>query len=163
MAVKSLRILVLLILTVGFVAMSATPASALGIFAQWQDAKDTDGAFGLGLKHEFSIVPIVGIEARVSYLRYTEDDGANMFPLEAFGKLKLGLFYGGLGLGYYVFSGDNTPDNEIGGFVAGGVSFGLGGLGAFAELRYLLLEPSVGNAKVDLSGFGINAGVTLPI
>ena len=75
---KSLRILVLLILTVGFVAMSATPASALGIFAQWQDAKDTDGAFGLGLKHEFSIVPIVGIEALVSYIRYTEDDGSNI-------------------------------------------------------------------------------------
>ena len=161
---KSVRILVLLILTLGFVTMTATSAHALGIFAQWQDAKDMDGAFGLGLKHDFTIIPLVGIDARVSYHLYTEGDGMNMFPLEAFGKLNLGLFYGGLGIGYYIFSGnDFAPDNEIGGFVAGGVSFGLGGLGAFAELRYLLLEPSVGNAKLDLSGFGVNAGVTLPI
>ena len=161
---KSVRILVLLILTLGFVTMTATSAHALGIFAQWQDAKDTDGAFGLGLSHGFSITPLVGIEARVSYLRYSDGDGMDAFPLEAFGKLNLGMFYGGLGIGYYIFSGsDFAPDNEIGGFVAGGLSFGLGGLGAFAELRYLLLEPSVGNAKVDLSGFGINAGVTLPI
>jgi len=161
--VKSVRILVLLILTLGFVTMTATSAHALGIFAQWQDAKDMDGAFGLGLKHTFSIVPIVGIEARVSYLRYSDGDGLNLFPLEAFGRVNLGLFYGGVGLGYYIFSGnDLKPDNSVGGFLGAGVDFSLGGLGAFAELRYLLLEPG-GTYGGDLSGFGVNAGVTLPI
>jgi hypothetical protein len=54
------------------------------------------------------------------------------------------------------------PDNSVGGFLGAGVDFSLGGLGAFAELRYLLLEPG-GTYGGDLSGFGANVGVTLPI
>ena len=87
-----------------------------------------------------------------------------MFPLEAFGRAKFGMFYGGLGLGYYVMSGDYAPKNTVGGFGALGIEFTLAGLGAFGEVRYLYLEPEFddlpGNA--DMNGMGAALGVILP-
>jgi hypothetical protein len=168
--VKSIRFLVLLAVMAGLLTVHATPAKALGIFAQWQNSVDMDGGYGLGLKHNFSIVPIFGLEGRVSYLRYSEAGNypaMNAIPLEAFGRLKLGLFYGGLGLGYYIFSGDDyPPKNSVGGFVAAGAEFTLLGLGGFAELRYLYLDPKeediIGGNR-DLKGFGANLGVLIPI
>lgn len=143
---------------------SVTPAYAIAPFLQWQDSEDAGAGYGLGVKHTFlGIVPIVGFDLRASWLHYGDDDklasSFEMFPLEVAATAKLGLFYAGLGGGYYLTSGDIKPDNELGGFAAGGVSFGLGSLNAFAELRYLLLEPGT----ADMSGFGINAGVTLPL
>ncbi len=108
------------------------------------------------------------MEPRVSWLRYSGDDGAgdlDMFPLEAFGRAKLGWFYGGLGVGYYIFSGDYSPKNSIGGFAAAGIEITILGLGAFGELRYLYLEPDLDNdisGSVDMSGIGANIGVALP-
>ena len=140
-------------------AGSVTPAKAVNIFAQWQDTKDLDSGFGLGVGHKFQIIPIVSVEGRISYLRFDKNSvGLNMFPFEALGRAKLGLFYGGVGLGYYFFSGDFKPDNSFGGFIAGGIEFTLFGLGAYGELRYLLLEPDGGN----LNGFGAGLGVVLP-
>lgn len=141
-----------------------TPAHALAPFLQGQDSEDAGIGYGLGLKHTFlGIVPIVGFDLRASWLHYGDEDklasSFEMFPLEVAATAGFGILYGGLGAGYYVFSGDQTPDSEIGGFVAGGASFGLGSLNAFAELRYLLLEPGA----ADISGFGLNAGVTLPL
>jgi len=145
----------------GCVMATSKPAHALGVFLQWQDTDDGGSSYGLGLKHKFSIVPIFGIEARASWLKFDDFGPAsvNLYPLEAFGRFKLGLFYVGAGLGYYLFSGDFKPDDTAGGFGAGGVEFTLFGLGAFAELRYLVLKPT----DIDLSGFGANAGVILPI
>ena len=65
----------------------------------------------------------------------------------------------GLGGGYYAASGDVKPDSELGGFILGGVGFKLFGLGASAEARYLMLEPGA----ADMSGFGANIGITLPL
>jgi hypothetical protein len=154
----------------GLLAVDATPARALGAFVQWQNAEDMNSGAGIGLKHKFSIVPIFGIEGRVSYLRYNGSGGypdLNAFPLEAFGRLKLGLFYAGVGLGYYIFSGDDyPPKNSVGGFAAAGAEFTLLGLGGFAELRYLYLDPKeediIGGNR-DLKGFGANVGVLIPI
>ena len=72
------------------------------------------------------------------------------------------MFYGGIGLGYYIMSGDTAPDNTLGGFAALGIDFGLGGIGVFGEVRYLYLEPEFESVKVDMSGVGANLGVTLP-
>ena len=161
----SLKITVLamaLILGATFTA----PVHAIGVFGQWQDSKDANSGYGLGLKHEFGIIPMIGIEARASWLRYSEensDENMDVFPLEAFGKVKLGMFYGGIGLGYYIMSGDYSPDSSLGGFAALGIDFGLGGLGVFGEVRYLYLEPDVETGgSVDMSGIGANLGVTLP-
>lgn len=153
-------------MTLILAATVISPASAIGVFGQWQDSKDADSGYGLGLKHEFGIIPMIGIEARASWLRYSEensDENLDTFPLEAFGKVKLGMFYGGIGLGYYIMSGDYSPDSSLGGFAALGIDFGLGGLGVFGEVRYLYLEPDVETGgSVDMSGIGANLGVTLP-
>jgi hypothetical protein len=142
----------------------ATPAHALAPFVQFQDSKDAGLGYGFGLKHTFlGIVPIVGFDLRASWLHYSDEDklpsSFETFPLEVAATAKLGIFYGGLGVGYYINSGDIKPDDEVGGFAAAGAGFKLLGLGAFAELRYLLLEPGNG----DMSGVGANVGVTLPL
>jgi hypothetical protein len=143
------------------VTVLASPAQALGLFAQWQDSNDAGSAYGLGAKHAFlKLLPIVDLEGRVSWLHYDSDEMPSSFealPLEAVGTVSLGVFYGGLGVGYYLFSGDVAPDDSVGGFVAGGASFGLLGVRAFAELRYLLLEPD----GADMSGVGIHVGASL--
>jgi hypothetical protein len=141
--------------------LATSPAQALSLFAQWQDSNDAGAGYGLGAKHAFlKILPIVDLEGRVSWLHYDSDkvpSSFEAFPLEAVGTVSLGVFYGGLGVGYYVFSGDVSPDDSVGGFVAGGAGFGLLGVRAFAELRYLLLEPD----GADMSGVGAHVGASL--
>jgi len=142
--------------------LAASPAQAVGLFAQWQDSQDAGSAYGLGAKQIFlALLPIVDLEARVSWLHYDGDElpsSFEAFPLEAVGTIRFGsALYGGLGVGYYLFSGDVAPDDAVGGFVAGGASFGLGGTRAFAEVRYLLLEPEGG----DMSGVGLHVGAAL--
>ncbi len=141
------------------------PAHAIGIFGQWQDS-DGESGYGLGIKQNFSIIPIISIETRASWLRYSGDNSAgdlDMFPLEAFGRASLGMFYGGVGLGYYIMSGDYAPKNSFGGFGAAGIGLSLAGLGVFGELRYLYLEPDHElGGSVKMSGIGANVGVTLP-
>lgn len=158
-----LKLLALFSVTAVIVCVSTRPAHALAPFVQYQDTEDAGAAYGLGLKHALlGPIPIVGFELRASWLHFADEklvSGFEMFPLEVAGTLKLGIFYGAVGVGYYVSTGDFKPDNSVGEFVAGGITFGLGGLGAFAEARYLFLEP--GAAK--LNGIGVNAGVTLPI
>jgi len=144
----------------------SVPAHAIGLFAQWQDSNDGDSGYGLGIKQGFSIIPIISIEPRVSWLRYSTDDtesDLDMFPLEAFGKVNLGMFYGGIGLGYYIMSGDHAPENSVGGFASLGIDISLASLGVFGEIRYLYLEPDLEiGGSVDMSGIGANLGVTLP-
>ncbi len=162
---KTSRIITGLALALIMTFACAVPARAIGIFAQWQDSKDADSGYGVGLKKSFSIIPIISVEARASWLRYSGDGSENldMFPLEAFGRVSLGMFYGGVGLGYYIMSGDNAPKNSLGGFAAAGIEIGLAGLGVFGELRYLYLEPDHElGGTVDMSGIGANVGVTLP-
>jgi len=144
------------------------PAHALGGYAVWQSAEDIDDAFGLGLKHQFKIVPIIGIEARATWLGYGDNDfgggdaSLNAFPLEAFGRAKLGLFYGGIGIGWTFFGGgDPKPDSAFTSLIAAGAEFTLLGLGGFAELGYRFLEPEVSGVKVDLNGVAANVGVII--
>lgn len=165
---KSTSILSCSALIMILLVVCVLPAQAIGIFGQWQDSKDADSGYGLGLKHEFSIIPIISMDVRASWLRYSGNDGEgdlDMFPLEAFGRAKLGLFYGGVGIGYYIFSGDYSPKNSLGGFAAAGVEITLLGLGVFGELRYLWLEPDLDSSiggSADMSGVGANIGVILP-
>ena len=165
---KVTRIITALALAMIFTTICTLPVNAIGFFAQWQDSKDEDSGYGFGLKQSFSIIPIISVEARASWLRYSSDDGAedlDMFPLEAFGRASLGMFYVGLGAGYYIFSGESAPKNSFGGFAAAGIEITLLGLGAFGELRYLYLEPELDSnigGTSDMNGFGANVGVILP-
>ena len=163
---KTSRIIISLAITLFLTSAFAMPAHAIGIFGQWQDSKDADSGYGFGLKHEFGIIPIISVEARASWLGYSADNSSgdfDMFPLEAFGKAKFGMFYGGMGLGYYIMSGNYAPKDSFGGFAAFGIEFTLGGLGAFGELRYLYLESDHDWAgSMEMSGIGANLGVSLP-
>lgn len=159
-----IRVLTLLVAVLGAATILVTPAHAVAPFIQVQDSEDAGLGYGLGVKHSFlGIVPMVGFDLRASWLHYADEDklpeSFELFPLEAAATLGFGIFYAGLGGGYYVASGDVAPDSELGGFALGGVGFKLFGLGASAELRYLMLEPGA----ADMSGFGANVGVTLPL
>ena len=156
-----------LCLAVVIAAVIASPAGAIGVFGQWQDTKDADSGYGLGIKQDFSIAPVFSVETRASWLMFSDDasdDDLNMIPLKAFGRAKLGMFYGGVGVGYYIMTGTESLKNSFGGFGAIGAELGLGGLNAFGEVRYLYLEPEYdgidGNA--DMSGIGVSAGINLP-
>jgi hypothetical protein len=162
--------LLLPIIVAAVLAAGATPAGALGGFAHWQNSEDMDSGFGLGLQHQFKIVPIFSAEARAAWVGFSSTDKGpdmNMYPLEAIGRVKLGLLYGGGGIGYYLFSGDDfQPKNSVGGTILAGAEFTLLGLGAFAEARYLFLEADEedqvgGKRKMD--GFGASLGVIIPI
>jgi hypothetical protein len=158
------------IIAVTFAAILVTgiagPAHALGGYLAWQDSKDADTGFGFGLKQKYQIVPVVALEGRATWIAYgdenfgTETGSLNAFPLEVVARAKLGILYGGAGLGYVFFSGpEGKPDGDVTTTILGGGEFSLLGLGAFAELQYRFLEPEASGAKVDLSGFGVNAGV----
>jgi hypothetical protein len=165
-----MKMMLLVVFTIGLLAAHSGPATALSPFLQVQNATDMDTGYGIGLKRKFQIIPILAAEARASW--YYTDGGEqwmdlNTFPLELVGRLSFGFLYGGIGAGYYIFSGDDfKPENSLGGFIFAGAEFGLFGLGAFAEIRWLQLEPdeveSLGGSR-DLSGVGGNIGVTLPI
>lgn len=166
---KNPRAVLIAALVVGLLAASAAPVAALGAFAHWQNSKDADSGFGFGLKHKFQIIPVFSAEARATWVGYGSSgslESLNMYPLEAIGKAKLGLLYGGAGVGYYLFSGDLSPKSSVGGTVLAGGEFTLFGLGAFAEGRYLFLEADEDEffgGKIKMDGFGASVGVIVPI
>ena len=144
----------------------APPAHALGGYLAWQKAEDIDDGFGFGLKHKFQIIPILSAEARATWIAYGDQNfggttaSLNAFPLDAVARAKLGLLYGGIGIGYVFFSGpDPKPDGDVTWLFVGGGEFSLLGLGGFAELTYRILEPEVAGATLDLSGVGANVGL----
>ena len=107
---RTLRALLLPTVVAAFLAAETTPANALGGFAHWQQSEDMDSGFGFGLTHKFQIVPVFSAEARAAWVSFDGGQNhkdTNMYPLEAIGRVKLGLLYGGAGIGYYLFSGDD--------------------------------------------------------
>ena len=164
----SLRTLLFPTVVLAFLVVAA-PAGALGAFAHWQNSEDMDSGFGFGVKHKFQIVPVLSAEARAAWIGYGSKGSLaslNMYPLEAIAKAKLGLLYGGAGVGWYPFSGDLSPKASVGGTILAGGEFTLFGLGAFAEGRYLFLEAdeddSIGT-KRKMDGFGASLGVIIPV
>lgn len=145
-------------------------AHALGVMASWwqMDSSSEDG-FGFGLRERIQIVPLIGIDTRVSWINFKDGD-TNVFPLEAAGVVTLGLFYGGIGVGYYIFDAEDVElDNNFGWFVLGGVDVGLGGFGLFGDIMYRELESDIENVdpnlsnvptSLDAAGVGFNVGVT---
>jgi hypothetical protein len=149
-----------LILAATLVAALAPGAGAIGVFGSYWNGKDPDDGYGLGLIHKFAIVPIVSVDVRASWVDFGDD--VSVFPLEATARAKLGLFYGGLGLGYYIFdanAGGNEADNAVGGFGVLGIEFSPLGIGGFGELKYTIVETDVGPATMDAEGIGVNVGV----
>lgn len=151
------------------VAIVAPQANAIGVMGSWWQQEDLNNGYGIGILKTFGVIPLISIDGRASWLHYNDKGAeANLFPLEVVGRVNLGMFYGGLGVGYYIFDGKNGAeiDNDIGGSILAGVGLGLAGVNVFGELKYTILETEIGfggpKTKLDGNGFGINVGVTLP-
>lgn len=73
----------------------------------------------------------------------------------------LAMFYGGVGGGYYFFSGDVQLKDAFSTYLLAGAGFGLGGIGVFGELKYQFLEPDLDNSfggSANLDGIVLHAG-----
>ena len=148
-----MRKILTIVLAVVMLTSFAPRAHSIGAFLSWWDGNDLTSGFGLGVKHDFNIIPVISADVRASWLGFGD---VNTFPIEAGAYASLGLFYGGLGVGYYIL--DSDLDNSFGGFVLGGGKLTVLGLGAFGELKYTHLE----SQGINANGIGVNIGATLP-
>jgi hypothetical protein len=165
------RFYIILLLVVAGLAAASPPAHALGVFASWwnMDEANEDG-FGFGLRQKTSFTPLLAIDTRASWVGFSDAD-LNVFPLEASGIVSLGLFYGGVGLGYYIFDSDKADlENNFGWFLAAGIEIALAKVGVFGEVKWTQLEADFENIDPDVDdvptslnadGVGFNLGVTL--
>ena len=96
----------------------------------------------------------------------------NVYPIEVIGLVTLGIFYGGLGVGYYFFDASNDTfevKDSAGWNVVAGATLGLSKLSIFGEVKWTEIEPDIeaieGNVNVpnslDAAGVGFNLGVML--
>ena len=147
----------------------------LGVYGSSLDSDDLGDGRGGGVKLEANLVDVVSLDARASWLQFTDTD-IDMFPLEAAALLNFPLFwehvvpYVGVGAGYYLFDGDGADlDDEVGYFPLAGLEIGLHSLSLMAEARWLFLEADVESAKnelqnlseADVDGFGVNIGALI--
>jgi len=156
---------------VALVSLAAiTPsAHALGVMASWWnlDEGDDDG-FGFGLRSKTQIVPMVSIDTRVSWIKFSDAD-LNVFPIEATGMVQLGMLYAGLGAGYYIFDADNADvDNNFGWYLVGGIDISVSTFGVFGEVKWTQLSADISGVNPDLEdvptsldadGIAFNVGV----
>jgi hypothetical protein len=148
----SLLLLLALALTI-----PATASAGFGIYGSWWDGDDFGSGFGAGVKKDLDMisVPLIGLDVRGSFLSFSDDsfETVTVVPLEAAAKLDLGIFYAGLGVGWYIFN--QSISDQFGGFLVGGAKISLGGFGIFGELLYRTVN------KNPVDGVGVNLGVTL--
>jgi len=151
------RLALFLILVAATTTVIAPAAQAVGVYAAyWNPTKSSDSGRGAGLKFNSSFTPLIGMDARVSYIAFNDTD-VNVTPIEATGTVKLGTLYAGLGFGYYMFSGDNNIDNDWGWYLLAGINILPGPLGVFGEFKWQFLEPDNGG---NLESYCFHAGVT---
>lgn len=154
-------------------AVMTPSANAIGLMASWWQLNDAnEDGFGAGLKNKMPIIPLVAIDTRASWINFSDSD-MNVFPLEVTGLVTLGLLYGGLGVGYYIFDAENFDlDNAFGWYVLVGAEIGLGGFGVFGELKWTDLSVDASNVDPDLGdvptsleadGMGLNIGINFGI
>lgn len=156
---KLLAVVTVLVVVAGM----SGEARSIGIFGSYWNGKDIDNGYGIGVKHKFQLIPIFAVDVRGSWLSFGENTtDLNLYPLEATALASLGMFYGGVGAGYYIFDGkDSDYDNAAGGFALGGLKLALGGLGVFGELKYTWVESKISEKTVSANGVGVNLGVLL--
>lgn len=172
---KRFRILALVALVLCTTHQSA---HALGVFASWwqMDESKSDG-FGFGINERINISHF-GIEGRASWISFSDvtppssevnppaDNSADVIPLEAMGVVSLHHFYGGVGVGYYIFDADAAElSDEVGWFAVVGVELGLGPAKLFGDVKWTQVETTVeGTAQsVTADGVGVNVGIALRI
>ena len=155
------RLLVTAMLVMAGLGTMAPSAHAFGVFGAWWDAEDaSDGGLGFGIRSQTRIVPLVSIDTRISWIKFSDDD-FSVYPIEVTGMLKLGMLYAGVGVGYYFFSDD--LENDFGWYLVGGIDIGAGPVGIFGEVKWTSLSTDIKNAappeSLSADGIGINVGV----
>ncbi len=143
-------------------AVAAPNAGAIGAFATWWNMNDPgDDGYGGGLRHRMPLVPVIGIDLRASYVKFSGND-IGVFPLEATGIVHTSVLYGGIGLGYYIFNGDKFDlKDDFGWYLVAGAEFSPGPVGVFAEFKWTQLKTDIKNSsgQADFDGAGVNVGV----
>ena len=113
------RILVGALVLTALVGLAAPNAHAVGIYGIRTMSDDyDDDAYGIGIKDKKDFTRMLSMDMRVSYV-FNED--ADIIPIEATGLVKLGMLYGGVGVGYYIFTGDNNLNSAIGWYFLAGI------------------------------------------
>ncbi|MFC1765058.1 outer membrane beta-barrel protein [Planctomycetota bacterium] len=155
--------------------LSMTSAAWAGlessIFASYMDSKDIGNGWGLGLKTELNLWKWLGIDTRVSYLKFDDVFNIDMIPLEAALVLNIPLAdqrfnpYGGIGIGYYFMNGNRWDfQDEIGYFPFLGIKAGAKSVSFMGEVRWLGLESSYNNSTnsdVKVDSLGVNLGLVI--
>ena len=156
------RLLVALLVAIPFLLLAPMEAQGgIGVFGTWWNGEDVDDGFGLGAKFDIKLIPLIGIDLRGSYVSFSDAD-MSVVPLEAVGALNLGVIYGGVSVGYYIWSAkDVSADDGVGGSVFAGLKLKLFGIGPFGELRYNFAETKIEDVStVKADGFSANLGLS---
>lgn len=146
------RTVLLIALMVALVGGMAPQAQAIGLFGAWQNAKDLNSGFGVGVTAPIDL-GLLRIDPRASWYSYGNSN-VDVFPLDIAGEIDLGIVYGGLGISYYII--DSGIDNRWGYFALAGVKFSLSKVTLFADLIW---RGSDNLSSIDFSGGGLNVGV----
>jgi opacity protein-like surface antigen len=144
-----------------------------GAFGSSLDSEDLGTGYGGGAKVEINPVDLVSVDARASWIHFS-DVNIDMIPLEAAALLNFSALgerivaYVGVGGGYYLFENDGEDlDDEVGFFPLVGMEVGFHRVSVLAEARWLFLEADVDSAEDELQnlddanvdGFGVNVGL----
>ena len=155
---KTIAAVLLSVALVGLLTPSAHAISAYGIW--WMPDSSDDDGWGVGIKDKRHFTPLVAIDGRLSYVSFSTPD-ASMFPVEATAMITLGLWYGGIGAGYYITTGD--IDSEFGWYALLGLELGLGPASVFGEVKWQDLKPDLdvpGGGDADLDALVLHVGAT---
>lgn len=88
----------------------APRAQALSVYGSYWRAYDRNkNGFRILLRHRQSITPLFALDGRACWVGF---DGFNVYPLELTGVARLGIFYGGPGVGYYISDGEIRLDSS---------------------------------------------------
>ncbi len=144
-----------------------------GVFGSSLDSDDLGEGYGGGAKLEINPIDLVSVDARASYIRFSDTD-VDMYPLEVTGLVNFSAIgerivaYAGAGVGYYLFDGDEVDlDDAVGFFPVVGLEIGLHRVSVLVEARWLFLEADIDSAKDELrdlgdanvDGLGVNVGL----
>ena len=159
------------ILACAFVAMlcvawAAPSAHALGVYGIWWMPNDSDDdGWGIGIKDTRKFTPLLSVDGRLGWVSFSTPD-ADIIPLEATALVHLAMWYGGLGAGYYFFTGDAPIDDSWGWYALLGLEIALGKTGVFGEVKWQFLDPDIGagsGLSADFDSVVIHAGATFGI
>jgi hypothetical protein len=133
----------------------AVGSNGLTAYGTYWDGENP--GYGLGLKYSKSLLDIVSVDGRGTYIMFDDVADTTMVPLEV--AFNLGFPgpispYAGVGVGYY-FIDNPLFDDATGYFGQIGLEFTIVKVGVMAELRYMDLE---GEYFDDLA---LNVGILL--